>query len=114
MKNKPTAKQVAWVFRKICDHISSPGSFRKLIYDRMGFKEKDYVELMSAGGMLISNLIFDYKELIDIICELCDEELYKKIKKERTSYISGKEFPCDLKKFRKRKKKRGGANARLS
>lgn len=45
-----------FIFRQI---TNSPGSFRKLIYDKLGFKGDAYVPLYKAGGMLITNSIFD-------------------------------------------------------
>ena len=45
----------AWVFKKIVEHGKEPGSFRYLIYDRMGFDMDAYVPLYMAGGMTISN-----------------------------------------------------------
>jgi hypothetical protein len=62
MSEKPTVEQVAWVFEKICEHMREGGTFRYLIYDRMGFEEKDYLPLYRSGGMGISNMIFDWRE----------------------------------------------------
>jgi hypothetical protein len=45
----------AWVFEKIVEHGNDPGSFRYLIYDRMGFGADAYVPLYTAGGMTITN-----------------------------------------------------------
>ena len=45
----------AWVFEKIVEHGKDPGSFRYLIYDRMGFGGDAYVPLYEAGGMTITN-----------------------------------------------------------
>lgn len=45
----------AWVFEKIVEHANDPGSFRYLIYDRMGFNADAYVPLYEAGGMTITN-----------------------------------------------------------
>lgn len=39
----------------IVDHAVEGGSFRCLIYDRLGFGPDAYVPLYSAGGMTISN-----------------------------------------------------------
>ncbi len=52
--DKPTVEQVAWVFKNICDNAEK-GTFRYLIYDRMGFESKDYETLYRAGGMFINN-----------------------------------------------------------
>ena len=46
---------VAWVFGHIVDHAAEGGSFRYLIYDRLGFGPDAYVPLYNAGGMTISN-----------------------------------------------------------
>jgi hypothetical protein len=43
------------VFKHIVDHANDPGSFRVLIYDRLGFNPDAYVPLYIAGGMVISN-----------------------------------------------------------
>ncbi len=45
----------AWVFEQIVAHAKEGGSFRYLIYDRLGFNNDAYVPLYSAGGMEISN-----------------------------------------------------------
>lgn len=45
----------AWVFGHICDHATTGGSFRYLIYDRLGFGPDAYLPLYEAGGMVISN-----------------------------------------------------------
>jgi len=45
----------AYIFEKICDHARHHGTFRYLIYNRLGFKEDACVPLFSAGGMHISN-----------------------------------------------------------
>ncbi|MBA4542938.1 hypothetical protein H1164_08485 [Thermoactinomyces daqus] len=58
-EQRPTVEQVAWVFQKLNEHLQEGGTFRYLIYDRMGFDEGDYWLLYSAGGMNISNAIFD-------------------------------------------------------
>jgi hypothetical protein len=46
---------VAWAFAKIVEHGREGGTFRYLIYDRMGFNGDAYVPLYDAGGMVISN-----------------------------------------------------------
>lgn len=59
---KPTVEQVAWVFTKLCDHLQNGGTFRVLIYRRMGFDESAYQPLFEAGGMTISNAFFELEE----------------------------------------------------
>lgn len=39
-----------------------PGSFRRVIYDRLGFQGNAYVPLYEAGGMWITNAISDYED----------------------------------------------------
>lgn len=51
----------AWVFANIDNHIKEGGSFRYLIYDRLGFGGDAYVPLYCAGGMNISNACNDIK-----------------------------------------------------
>lgn len=45
----------AQVFRKIVEHAEQGGTFRFLIYDRLGFGPAAYYPLYIAGGMTISN-----------------------------------------------------------
>lgn len=59
----------AWVISKIDDHGNDPGSFRYLIYDRLGFGPEAYVPLYEAGGMNITNEL-DYNKddyVVDIV-----------------------------------------------
>lgn len=55
----------AWVISKIDEHGNDPGSFRHLIYDRLGFGPEAYVPLYSAGGMNITNEL-DYDKDLQI------------------------------------------------
>ena len=43
----------AWVFKNIVDHAKEGGSYRYLIYDRLGFEDDAYVTLFESGGMEI-------------------------------------------------------------
>ena len=45
----------AWVMENIVTHAKEGGSFRYLIYTRLGFNTDAYVPLYDAGGMVISN-----------------------------------------------------------
>ena len=56
----------AWVFKNIVEHAKEGGSYRYLIYDRLGFNLDAYVPLFEAGGMEISNE-FDIERINDII-----------------------------------------------
>ena len=44
----------AWVMKHIIEHATEGGSFRYLIYDRLGFGPEAYVPLC-ADGLTISN-----------------------------------------------------------
>jgi len=55
----------AWVISKIDEHGLAPGSFRYLIYDRLGFGPDAYVPLYEAGGMNITNEL-DYDQKSDL------------------------------------------------
>jgi hypothetical protein len=61
---KPTMQQIAWVFRHITDNaIKEEGTFRHLIYDRMGLNSDAYQLLYESGGMAINNgLLKQYHE----------------------------------------------------
>jgi hypothetical protein len=60
---KPTAKQTAWVFKKLLEHIKTKkiGTYRYLIHDRMGYPQEDYFTLLD--GLELNNHIFDYQQL---------------------------------------------------
>lgn len=60
---RPSIEQVAWVMRHIRDHFREGGTFRYLIYDRMGFDGKAYHALYVAGGLEISNAAHDLRKL---------------------------------------------------
>lgn len=45
----------AWAIRAIVEHAHDGGSFRHLIYQRLGFDVDAYVPLCDAGGLTISN-----------------------------------------------------------
>lgn len=52
----------AWVISKIDEHGFDGGSFRYLIYERLGFGPDAYVPLYDAGGMNITNEL-DYEAI---------------------------------------------------
>ena len=56
--DKPTLEQVAWVFRKLVEHMEQPGSYRYLIYERMGYGLEAYGALF-PDGMTLSNAFHD-------------------------------------------------------
>lgn len=55
--DKPTIEQVGWVFKHLKDHLDQGGSFKYLIYERLGFGLEAYSELCNEGGMAISNAL---------------------------------------------------------
>jgi len=56
---------VAWVFENILAHAREGGSFRYLIYNRLGFDIDAYFPLYEAGGMEISNE-FNIDQMLEI------------------------------------------------
>ena len=64
----------AWVFKNIVEHAREGGSYRYLIYDRLGFDLDAYVPLFEAGGMEISNE-FDIERISDIIAIVREHKL---------------------------------------
>jgi hypothetical protein len=68
----------AWVFEKIMEHANNPGSFRYLIYDRLGFGPDAYVPLYNAGGMEITNE-FDLTQK-DTVLEIVQKEKIEALK----------------------------------
>lgn len=68
----------AGVLSAIRDHAIEGGSFRHLIYERMGFSEAAYLPLLLAGGMDISNEFLmlaqpDKSPAIDALQELASK-----------------------------------------
>ena len=64
----------AWVFKNIVEHAKEGGSYRYLIYDRLGFDLDAYMPLFEAGGMEISNE-FDIERISDIIAIVREHKL---------------------------------------
>jgi hypothetical protein len=90
----------AWVMRHILDHAKDGGSYRYLIYDRLGFNEDSYMVLQEAGALDISNL-FDLQKMEDIENHVRENKI-ESIKKlvgfcdEPECYIeAGCGFPTD-------------------
>jgi hypothetical protein len=68
----------AWVMENIVNHAREGGSFRYLIYQRLGFNLDAYVPLYEAGGMEISNE-FDLNTKDELI-KVAKENNYDKLK----------------------------------
>jgi len=90
----------AWVMRHILDHAMDGGSYRYLIYDRLGFDMDAYGVLQEAGALTISNE-FDIQKMIDIKDHVREEKI-ESMKKlvgfcdEPECYIeAGCGFPTD-------------------
>jgi hypothetical protein len=49
----------AYVFRALKDHMKEGGTYRYLIYDRLGFGPEAYTALYVNGGMDLSNALFE-------------------------------------------------------
>jgi len=54
---------IAEVFAHLRAHLDEGGTFRYLIYDRLGLGPESYAELYGAGGMRISNAFCRLNEL---------------------------------------------------
>lgn len=61
-KDRPPLEHTVWVVEKICDHLFEGGTFRYLIYDRMGYGMNAYTPLYEAGGMAISNAFSELED----------------------------------------------------
>jgi hypothetical protein len=64
----------AWVMKHIVEHAKEGGSYRYLIYERLGFSLDAYVPLYDAGGMEISNE-FDMERIDDIREKVREEKI---------------------------------------
>ena len=51
-----------YVFKALLAHLYEGGTFRTLIYRRLGFKHDSYCDLYYAGGLAISNALFEAGE----------------------------------------------------
>lgn len=61
--SRPPLEHVAWVLKHVADHLKEGGTFRYLIYDRMGYGPEAYLPLYESGGMAISNAFCELREL---------------------------------------------------
>jgi len=59
-----TIEQMAWIMKKLRDHMHDPGTFRYLIHTELGFPHESdaYAVLMEAGLMEIHNHLVDWKQ----------------------------------------------------
>lgn len=63
-QHRPSVQQTAWVIGHLVDHLCEEGTFRRLIYNRMGYGPEAYCPLYLAGGMTLSNTFFEYQEML--------------------------------------------------
>ena len=47
----------AFIFQKICEHAKTGSSYRKLIYDRLGFDSDAYLVLLPEGRLISNEFI---------------------------------------------------------
>lgn len=59
---KPSLDQTRWVLDKVWEHAQKGGTYRKLIYGRMGYGPEAYCALYPVG-MNISNAFCDLETL---------------------------------------------------
>jgi hypothetical protein len=59
----PTVEQVAWVFQQLHAHLVEGGTFKTLIYDRLGYTSEAYEPLYLAGGFVLSNVLNEYRRI---------------------------------------------------
>lgn len=62
LSNADKIEITSFIFGQIS--MTPPGSFRRLIYHRLGFKEDAYVPLYQAGGMVITNSVSEYYDMV--------------------------------------------------
>jgi hypothetical protein len=53
-----------YIFTHLKQHLMEGGTFRYLIYERLGFDLDAYLPLYSAGGMDISNCFYDNRNAV--------------------------------------------------
>src|SRR5262245_36447352 len=56
-----TLEGAAWVAKKLSEHMKNPGTYRYLIYERMGFGQEAYCTFLDVGLMEVHNHLVDYK-----------------------------------------------------
>lgn len=59
---KPTIEQTAWVIGNLAKQMREGGTFRYLIYDRMGYGPEAYHPIYEAGGMELTKAFHEMLE----------------------------------------------------
>lgn len=69
---KPQLDQIVWVFQMLKEHLDGGGSYRELIYERMGLDHKAYEPICEAGGKEIADALDWVKRMseLDVDVEL--------------------------------------------
>lgn len=75
----------AWAMRHMVEHATEGGSYRTLIYERLGFGPDAYGVLQAHGGLEISNE-FDLRR---------DEKVLEIVRKHRIEPLKEVLFLCD-------------------
>lgn len=57
---KPTLEQTTWVVTNIIENSLADGFYRELIYGRMGYDMDSYIQLDTAGLLVILNALTEY------------------------------------------------------
>ncbi|RLB87463.1 MAG: hypothetical protein DRH50_16825 [Deltaproteobacteria bacterium] len=47
----------AFIFQKICEHAKTGGTYRNLIYDRLGFNSDAYLVLLPEGRRISNEFV---------------------------------------------------------
>lgn len=71
---RPRLDDVAWVFKHLSDNLHKGGTYRSLIYERMGYGPEAYGPLYKAGGIRICNALLESEKLREWI-SLSDQAL---------------------------------------
>jgi hypothetical protein len=67
----------AWVFKHIVDHAREGGSYRYLIYERLGFGTEAYVPLCEHGMTISNEFDLDLKDRVVEALKSKDEKKMK-------------------------------------
>lgn len=69
---KPNNEQIAWVLKHLNEHFLEGGSFRHLLYNRLGLSQEDYQFFHTNGGSSLSEMANEYIQYGELITDLFD------------------------------------------
>ena len=69
-----------WVMKHIVEHAREGGSYRYLIYERLGFDMDAYVPLCDDGLTISNEFDLNFKERLEKIVDIMKENDYNKLK----------------------------------